>query len=157
MQKIRLVTLTGALALGHMTALSWVARGLVNTVSKPKAGRDNATMLTRDQALELISIAMVRRYGAPLQQVAPIVKKMRREGKAGRDFFKLGADPRVALQDGHGPGVPMRDPRTGQLQLFATLDLRDLEPKLVAWLDELIALDQKALAERKEKQKHAAA
>ena len=159
MQKIRLNTVCSALALEHVTVLRWVERGVIATVGKPKPGPGNATMLTRDQALELVAVAMLRRHGAPMQQVLPIVRKMRREGKHGRDFFKLGADPHVALQDGHGPGVPMRDPRTGQLQLFASLDLREIEPKLVAWLDELLALDQKNQAAKQQKpaRKHAAA
>jgi hypothetical protein len=154
-QKVRLETVARALALEHATALRWVNRGLVQTDEAPRSGKGNATRLTRDQALELIALAMLRRFGAPMQQIVPIVKKMRREGKHGRDFFKLGADPHVALQDGHGPGVPMRDPRTGQLQLFASLDLRELEPKLVAWLDDMMALEHKIESARVKQQKEA--
>jgi hypothetical protein len=153
---VRLTTLARALGLEKMTILRWIHRGIAQCDAPTRCGRAYPTMLTRDQALEVLALSMLRRFGAPMQQLVPIVKKMRREGKHGRDFFKLGADPHVALQDGHGPGVPMRDPRTGQLQLFASLDLREIAAQLEATIDAIIKAESAhdaALVRAKEAQK----
>jgi hypothetical protein len=65
-----------------------------------------------------------------MQQLGPLVRRMRRQGKRGSAFLNLGADRRRALLDGLGPGVPLRDPRSGQLRLFPALDLRELAPAI---------------------------
>jgi hypothetical protein len=71
---------------------------------------------------------------------------MRREGKRGIAFLNLGADSGRVLLDGLGPGVPLRDPRTGQLRLFAALDLRDLRPTIERLVDELEEAPEKRTA-----------
>lgn len=119
------------------TMLRWRASGLIRSETPPRRGRGNATLITREQALEAVALIMLRRAGAPMQQLAPLVRRMRREGKRGRDFLTLGADKRAALLDGLGPGVPLRDPHTGQMRLFAALDLRKLAPAIEGIVDRL--------------------
>jgi hypothetical protein len=143
MQVIPLHRLAEAMGLELTTALRWVRAGIIRCDSPPLRGKGNFTSLTREQATEALAIILLRRAGAPMQQLRPLVERLRREGKHGRAFLTLGADRRRVLLDGLGPGVPLRDPKTGQTRLFAALDLRELRPELERILDSL-ALDSEA-------------
>ena len=137
MRLFTLHELAAVLGLNHGTLLRWRELGIIETATRPHRGRGRATWLTRDMAREVFALALARRGGAPMQQLAVIARRLRRERKHGRAFYSLGANRRAALLDGFGPGAPLHDPRTRQTVLFAAVDLRDLAPVIEAELDRL--------------------
>jgi hypothetical protein len=147
-ERTRLHRLAEVLGLELSTVLRWRAAGLIRTEAPPRRGYGNATFLLRDQALELVALAMLRRHGVPLQRVRPVVRELLKSGKSGRDFLALGADGSTVLTDGKGDHLPLADPRTGQLQLFVTLDLRTLRTQAERLVKQLEREEQERMSAR---------
>ena len=114
----------------------WSAAGTLSATNRGR-GPGNGITFSRAQALEALAVLTLRRAGVPLQRLRPLVRELRRRGWTGADFLQVGAHGRVALVDGDGGGVPLRDPRTGQYHLALVIDLRALRAQAEQLVDQL--------------------
>lgn len=140
---IRLDALARRLGMDPNTAAAWRKRGMIESTNLGR-GRGRGAFLSREQAIEVVALAMLRRAGVPSIRLAEVVRALRVRGKHGADFLALGSFGKTILLDGVAPTAPLADPRTGQAYLGIVLDLRPMRETIDRVIRELEAARAKA-------------
>jgi hypothetical protein len=136
MSLIRLSALAWAAGIESRTVARWAASGVIRGTNRGR-GRNRGIVFTRDEALEVCAVVILRAAGVPLQRLRGVIRELRASGKGGRDFLAVGANGRTVLLDGAGDTAPLRDPRSGQGFLPLVLDLRTMRATIERLVDEL--------------------
>lgn len=142
---IKLRALAEAAGVDPTAIWRWSKAGLVHGKQRG-VGRGNGLHLSREQAIEALAVAVLRRTGVPMQRIAPVVRELYGKGKRGAKLLALGVAGRTVLVDGAGDSVPLRDKR-GQYFLPLFLDLRRTRGDIEKIVDELLKQEQEKRVE----------
>jgi len=134
-QNIRLSRLAEAAGIKPRTVARWAEDGIIRGRNLGR-GRDRGIRFTREQAIEVCAVLLLRRAGVPLQRLRATVRTLQSGGKHGQDFLAVGASGRTVLLDGRGDSFPLAD-STGQTFLPLVLDLRTMRGRIERLVERL--------------------